>query len=756
MVRSKAFRVVLVLVFLGGAAAVLWSYLSRSGLRSDDLSVALLSGNITRQSTEFEHTELKGGKLLFRVQAGTSTLDSEGVHVLEDVNMFRYGVDREPEDQVEGKGAVYKTEEKEIEFREDVVIHLSDGTSIFADSAGADLATELVQIKDAFKFAQGDTEGVGRALLYSIPDETLAIRDGFSVEFQTTAGPISCSAKTADYALNDREFKLIGDAKLSDGLSILSAEEIVVTLDEVRRVTDITSIGKARLAVGSEKEFRGEKILLLAQRESEGTRVLRVLGGDPEVEVSSTPILASYRETGESGEHFMEAARIEAELFSGLDSPGAIVLRELTGNENVELTSTSLRIQDSQADQFVAQFSATSGLVEKLRLTGQVRVVRCPDSSRPGCNEVLRGDELTLLIDGEQSLTGAEVVGNVEIEMNSDEGFRELRASDALRLYYSEGALDRVVGERDCVLNSTEPALKHSVRAPNVEAFFAEGHLNRILAMGGVDVEIVDEDGVRHTRSSELTMDYEAGLLSRAVQEGGFRLWKNSKEGTLELTSEKASYDPKKKTMEASGGKPRLKSSQNSSTGNAIRSETSARNFFLSREDLGVVAKGEVRSVFDIGDGSVVVTSGEMEADLDSGWASYSVEPRVVRGPNLFTANTIRVKSDRREMTGEGNVESLLVEGDGPEDRKYRITSNQMQFLGNENRALYQGEVELKSDDLTLNAPELELFFTDSSGSQFDRVEASGGVVVVEGERRWTGKSAVYYRADERVLVRNN
>jgi lipopolysaccharide export system protein LptA len=340
--------------------------------------------------------------------------------------------------------------------------------------------------------------------------------------------------------------------------------------------------------------------------------------------------------------------------------------------------------------------------------------------------------------------------------MNSDEGFRELRASDALRVYYSDGALDRVVGERDCVLTSTESELKHSVRAPNVEALFAAGHLNRILARDGVDVEIVDEGGVRQTRSSQLAMDYEAGALSRAVQEGDFRLWKNSKAGSLELRSEKASYDPKKKIMEASGGKPRLKSTQKSSTGNVIRSETSARNFFLSREDLGVVAKGEVRSVFDIGDGSVVVTSGEMEADLDTGWASYSVEPRVVRGSNLFTADTIRVKSDRREMTGEGNVKSLLVEGDGPEDRQYRITSNEMQFLGNENRALYQGDVELESEDLTVNAPELELFFTDSVGSQFDRVEASGGVVVVEGERRWTGKSAVYYRADERVVVRNN
>jgi hypothetical protein len=140
----------------------------------------------------------------------------------------------------------------------------------------------------------------------------------------------------------------------------------------------------------------------------------------------------------------MEAAKIEAELFSRLDSPGAIVLHELTGTENVVLTSTSLRIQDSQADQFVAQFSETSGLVERIRLAGQVRLVRCPDSSRPGCNEVLRGDELTLQIDGEQNLTGAEVLRNVEIEMNSDTGFRELRASDALRLYYSEGALDRV------------------------------------------------------------------------------------------------------------------------------------------------------------------------------------------------------------------------------------------------------------------------------------------------------------------------
>jgi len=756
MVRSKAFRVVLVLVFLGGAVAILWSFLSRSSSRSDDSSSVLLSSNITRQSTEFEYTELKGGESLFRVQAGTSTLDSEGVHVLEDVNMFRYGADREPEDQVEGKGAVYRTKEKEIEFREDVVIHLSDGTSIFADSAHADLATELVQIKDSFKFAQGSTEGIGRALLYSIPDKTLAIDDGLSVEFQTSAGPIRCTARKAYYSLPDRQFKLIGDAELSDGASVLSADEIVVTMDEARRVTDITSVGDARLSVGLKKEFLGDRILLLAGGKNEGTRVLRVLGSDPDAETVLPPTVASYREVTELGEHFMEAARIEAELFSGLESAGAIVLHELIGNENVRLTSTSLKIQDSQADVFVAQFSESTGLVESLRLGGQVRLVRCPDPARPGCSEVLRGDELTLQVDGEQNLTGAEVLGNVEIEMNSADGFRELRASDALRLFYSEGALDRVVGDSDCVLTSTEPELKHSVRAPHIEALFGDGRLNRVLGRGGVDVEIVDGGGVRQTKSSELVMEYEDGKLSKAIQQGGFRLWRSTQEGSLELRSESASYDPAKKIMRASGGKPRLKSSQQSSNGATIRSETSARTFLLSREDLGVVAEGEVRSVFDIGDGSVVVTSGEMQADLDTGWASYSQEPRVVRGLNLFTANTIRVRGDRREMTGEGNVKSLLVEGDGPEDRKYRVSSEEMRFLGSENRAVYQGKVQLVSEGLRVNAPELELFFTDSVGSQFDRVEASGGVEVIEGDRRWTGRSATYFRADERVVVRNN
>ena len=160
--------------------------------------------------------------------------------------------------------------------------------------------------------------------------------------------------------------------------------------------------------------------------------------------------------------------------------------------------------------------------------------------------------------------------------------------------------------------------------------------------------------------------------------------------------------------------------------------------------------------MFDIGDGSVVVTSGEMQADLDTGWASYSLEPRVVRGLNLFTADIIRLRSDRKEMTGEGNVKSLLVEGDGPEDRKYRVISKEMRFLGSENRAVYQGDVQLESEGLAVNAPKLELFFTDTVGSRLDRVEASGGVEVIEGNRRWTGRSATYFRADERVVVRND
>ena len=49
MVRSKTFRILLILVFIAGSAAILWSYLSRAGLRSGGTLSTLLSSDITRK-----------------------------------------------------------------------------------------------------------------------------------------------------------------------------------------------------------------------------------------------------------------------------------------------------------------------------------------------------------------------------------------------------------------------------------------------------------------------------------------------------------------------------------------------------------------------------------------------------------------------------------------------------------------------------------------------------------------------------------
>lgn len=261
MFRSKTVRALLVVVLIAGVTAIVWSYLSRRDqFNGRNQFGHLLSSGISRLSKEFEYSQLKGGKQLFRVRAGTNTLTKEAVQILEDVDMVRFDTDGAPTDAVESKNAVYRIEERKIEFKDDVKIHLSGGTTLFADEAGADLEMERITIDGVFRFEQGSIRGSGNALLYSIPDKTIVISGRSRIDFVLGRDEGRAEADSVQYASNRELILLGGDAVIRTPRYQLSADEIQVSLSPGREVTGLKSVGNARLLTGGEREFRGSTI----------------------------------------------------------------------------------------------------------------------------------------------------------------------------------------------------------------------------------------------------------------------------------------------------------------------------------------------------------------------------------------------------------------------------------------------------------------------------------------------------------------
>jgi lipopolysaccharide export system protein LptA len=72
------------------------------------------------------------------------------------------------------------------------------------------------------------------------------------------------------------------------------------------------------------------------------------------------------------------------------------------------------------------------------------------------------------------------------------------------------------------------------------------------------------------------------------------------------------------------------------------------------------------------------------------------------------------------------------------------VRSNKMEFDLKKGRLAYDGDVEIKHGDVTLNANSLLLTFTPGKPDDLREVRADGGVEVVRGHEVARGRSAVY------------
>jgi len=83
------------------------------------------------------------------------------------------------------------------------------------------------------------------------------------------------------------------------------------------------------------------------------------------------------------------------------------------------------------------------------------------------------------------------------------------------------------------------------------------------------------------------------------------------------------------------------------------------------------------------------------------------------------------------------------------------ITSQQLEVLQQQRQSIFSGDVVVKQGDMTLYAKQLTVFL-QAEEDQFERLEATGGVRVVQLDRIATAAKAIYYQASERLVLSGN
>ncbi|HLV01933.1 MAG TPA: LptA/OstA family protein [Acidobacteriota bacterium] len=744
-------------VLVVSGLAILWNFLIRQRSATDTPQGNLLSPDVARLSTQFEYTQLERGRPIFRVVARTSVLTQTNVHTLEDVQLTRFDADGDVMNRVEGKRAVYWIDNKQINFEDDVVIELEDGTQVLSDRVQADLARQVINIDDQFRFQKNLLTGVGKALQYQIPSRRLLVDDGLQLTFPADQGEGSAKSQSAIYNLGMGVIQLSGQALIQTNSYQLSGDAIQVATGEERSIEHIRSTGNARLANFEAKSFRGERIDLIMAKEGNRLERFRVFENQQRAPLR-TARRAIYEERVEQGTHRLVASVIEGIMDPDVADVQSARLRTLRAQGRVQMTSSPLQIEESNAERLLVTFDESSQRIQQLVLDEGVMIARRSMRLDRPSREVLRSERLTIAL-AEDQIQWAAARENIDVQITSPPLHRHLSARDSLDLSYENGVLSRALAKGDCLLETLDSEGQSSVRAPQIESTFQMGVVDHVHAGVGVEVEVFRGDMVRRSRSRQLDLDYEQGLLVRAVQSGDFEMFERSNTQTLDARADLAVYVPEREEIELSGeSRPVLTVSGSVRPTDGAQgqpSRTVADRLLLNRNSGAIQAMGKVETVLDRGEGPVIMTAAAASVDPDSGWITYTQNARLVQGPNVIRGNLLRFHQGTDELIVEGNVESTLTQpvDDQRKERQYRVTSDQLTLNREDATAVYEGNVEVKSDDLDVEASRVVFHFTSQRLEELDRIVASGGVQIREKGRTWHGARAVYYGAEERVVI---
>ncbi len=742
---SKLFRVVLIVVILLGGVAIVWNFLSR---RQEGLVIPeaeILSPDISRQTTQFEYTEHKRGRTVFTVHAETSTQTVSQVHTLENVTLAYYDESGTVSDIISAQEAVYLMGDQQIEFTGDARIQLADGTEVFSQQVSADLIQERVVIDRNFRFQRGSIRGVGESLIYHFPQRKILVERGLHLMTASGSGEVEGKASQAVYVLSEQTVELIGDALLSGGDTHLEADRMIVFLTKDGQFQKILSWGEARLQSASLKSLSGPQINVFFNTDLKRLESIEVLG-----EPQKSSERAVYSEWAEGRDYFLEANRIEvvpdrAEYTEGL------LLETFSARGDVLFRSPTLGIDELRSQEMEGQFFDNGEHLRQLDLRGQVFLRRGPDP-QTSAEEQLHSEVLSLRFRPGQDIERATASENVDLRLNSLQGYRQLWARDSVEVNYLDGTPERIVSQGDGRMERVSSGQRDVLEAPFIEIRFRQGLLDNMMAQGGVTLESDDQGKASYTTSQRLEVFYRDSKMEKAVQSGDFHFWEGNP-ATLEVESDQAVFDPKSQRITMTGERtPVLRFI--GAGGSPV--ETTAQRLELDRRTGEITASGRVRSFFPQEDGSTIITAGGMEAKPETGWITYSANPRITQQYNSITGKIVRYNHRDQQLVVEEEVRSSLLEGNQEDGKKYTVQADRLLYKRADLRARYEGKVRVKTDDLMVDAPFVEFVFLTADPDQLQEIVAWGGVLITGKDREAQGQRAVHYPSQEKVVLTGN
>jgi len=219
-----------------------------------------------------------------------------------------------------------------------------------------------------------------------------------------------------------------------------------------------------------------------------------------------------------------------------------------------------------------------------------------------------------------------------------------------------------------------------------------------------------------------------------------------------------------------------------------VTSQTSAQKLTFWQSSGDVRGEGNVRSsdlssrntTMHLAPAASNISADNLTGNSKTGRAVYSGHARLWQGDSVMEAETIELLKNERTMNASGNVRAVFPQAPGAnvnatQDKTttpgktpvlWHAQSARMTYWDAENRAHLSQNVVVQAPDQKMIGQELDLYFTRAKGAvqsnssqplqgaqQISRAVGTGGVTVVQGERKATAERGEYTASDGKFVM---
>jgi lipopolysaccharide export system protein LptA len=684
---------------------------------------APIPATVQQQSAQFSFSKVDQDRTIFTVRASEATqFKDQDRAILKDVWISIYGTKGERNDNIHTGECSYEPKTGNVRCEGDVEIDIQSASP--GKERAADNSTDKrmkVTTRDLYfnrETGEAHTEepvnyelpqGSGRAVGVTYSTKDSIVRLEHDVELQMAASertgelPVTATGSSLELRRNDLLIVLDGPATVQQGARELTAETISFELDADYRV-------KHTIASGS-------------------------------------PAIHS----AENGAEF----KATAEHFEGyLSSTGWI--EKLSAIGNVQGTRTAGAAADHfSAAQVDFAMIPERNLIQEMTASGNVRIdSRGPDGTRSLETEALKATFSTDTAKGkalaggqaeQQRIVSAESLAPARIETTAGMEKTVLAADRFEAAFGPDGRFEKLLGHSNVrITRQLGPAPPQTSSANEMDAQFAKnGEWETLSQTGNVRFRQGDREATAsHARIVQST---------NMIELNGSPVLSDAQSRT---TAQKVVINQKTGEVEAAGG--------------VVTSvEEAAEN-----ESMG------------LGTGAAHVSAAALNGSTTSGHVIYSGNARLWQGDSVLDADQIEIWREEEKLRATGNVAAVFPQAStttaqtvgrrgsvqSVAEKKaesgsltlWNVTAPVLTYWGQEGKAHLEGGVMARSEQGTIRSKAMDVYFaatgagggTVAGGSrQFTRAIGTGGVVVMQGDRRGIGEEADYTAADGKFVL---